>query len=380
MGKTVKYLIILAVVSIGIFMFYNKVYVPKTTYKTISPEVGSLNVEVFGIGNVGAQNIYFINAQTGGKILSILSDEGMWVKKDALLVTIDTVDIPQLLEEAKISVRKANFELEASQKELYSLKAQKDLALITHRRSIQLRKTTSISQAEYDKSKVDLDVITAQMDASKARINAAKTEIIRAKKGVESLEVKQSRYNIYAPVDGYVISRDAEVAQSVTPAQSILTIVDPKTIWINAYIDEKISGDVKVGQKAYIILRSQNDKKFNGYVKRIVAQSDAVTGEREVNIAFDELPIPFYINEQAEVSIYTKHVKDMVKIPSTSLIYKNEIAGLWVNEDSKAHFQNVEIIARGKQELAVLGIDKNAKILITTPKNKPLKEGMSIHQ
>ena len=115
---------------------------------------------------------------------------------------------------------------------------------------MQLRKTTSISQAEYDKSKANLDVLTAQMDASKAHINAAKTEIIRAKKGVESLEVKQSRYNIYAPVDGYVISRDAEVAQSVTPAQSILTIVDPKTIWINAYIDEKISGDVKVGQKA----------------------------------------------------------------------------------------------------------------------------------
>ena len=42
-------------------MFYNKVYVPKTTYKTISPEVGSLNVEIFGIGNVGAQNIYSIN-------------------------------------------------------------------------------------------------------------------------------------------------------------------------------------------------------------------------------------------------------------------------------------------------------------------------------
>ena len=58
-----------------------------------------------------------------------------------------------------------------------------------------------------------------------------------------------------------------------------------------------------------------------------MAQSDAVTGEREVNIAFDELPIPFYIKEQAEVSIYTKHVKDMVKVPSNSLVYKDEKGG-----------------------------------------------------
>lgn len=379
MSKIVKYLIILVAVGMGVFVFYNKIYVPKTTYKTISPEVGSLDVEVFGIGNVGAQNIYSINAQTGGKIVSILSDEGKWVKKGDLLVTIDTVDIPQLLEEAKISVKKANFELEASQKELHSLKAQKNLALITHKRSIQLRKTTSISQAEYDKSKSNLDVFTAQIDASKAHINAAKTEIMRAKKNVEALEIKLSRYKIYAPVDGYVISRDAEVAQSVTPSQSMLTIVDPKTIWIKAYIDEKISGDVKVGQKSSITLRSQSDKKFSGYVKRIVAQSDAITGEREVNIAFDTLPIPFYINEQAEVSISTKHFKSIVKVPSASIMYKDEKNGIWIDKDSKAHFQNVEIIARGEKMLAVSGIDKEANILIATPKNKPLKEGMSIH-
>ncbi len=363
----------------GVFVFYNKIYVPKTTYKTISPEVGSLDVEVFGIGNIGAQNIYSINAQTGGKIVSILSDEGKWVKKGDLLVTIDTVDIPQLLEEAKISVKKAIFELEASQKELHSLKAQKNLALITHKRSIQLRKTTSISQAEYDKSKSNLDVFTTQIDASKAHINAAQTEIMRAKKNVEALEIKLSRYKIYAPVDGYVISRDAEVAQSVTPSQSMLTIVDPKTIWIKAYIDEKISGDVKVGQKSSITLRSQSDKKFSGYVKRIVAQSDAITGEREVNIAFDTLPIPFYINEQAEVSISTKHFKSIVKVPSASIMYKDEKNGIWIDKDSKAHFQNVEIIARGEKMLAVSGIDKEANILIATPKNKPLKEGMSIH-
>ena len=213
----------------------------------------------------------------------------MWVKKGDLLVTMDTVDIPQLLDEAKISVKKANSELIASQKELQSIKAQKNLAQVTYNRYAKLQKQSFASQAEYDKAKADLDVINAQIEATKAHINSAKAEVTRAKKGVEALEVKLSRYKIYAPVDGYVISKDAEIAQSVTPSQSILKIVDPKTVWIKAYIDEKISGDVKVGQKASITLRSQNDKKFSGYVKRIVAQSDAITEEREVNIAFDKL-------------------------------------------------------------------------------------------
>jgi len=379
MSKIVKYSVIAAVICMAGFIFYNKVYIPKSSYKTISPTVGSLDVEVFGIGNVGAKNTYTINAQMGGKIVSILSDEGMWVKKGDLLVTMDSVDLPELLDAAKISVEKANSELEVSQKELKSLQAQKNLALVTYTRFAKLKKQSFVSQSEYDKAKADLDVINAQLDSADARINSGKIEVTRAKKGVESLEVKLSRYKIYAPVDGYVISRDAEVAESMTPSQSILQIVDPKTVWIKAYIDEKISGNVKVGQKANITLRSQSDKKFSGYVKRIVAQSDAVTQEREVNITFNTLPNPFYINEQAEVIIATKHFKDIVKIPSTAVLYRGEKVGVWVNEKDKAHFQNLEIIARGEKELGITGIDKDAKILIATPKNKALTEGKSVH-
>lgn len=378
MNKIVKYSIIAAVICIAAFIFYNKVFIPKSSYKTLSPTVGSLNVEVFGIGNVGAKNIYVINAQMGGKIVSILTDEGMWVKKGDLLVTMDSVDIPELLDSAKISVEKSNSELEASQRELKSLQAQKNLALVTYTRFAKLKKQSFVSQSEYDKAKADLDAISAQLDSANARINTGKIEITRAIKGVESLQVKLSRYKIYAPVDGYVVSRDAEVAQSMTPSQSILQIVDPKTVWIKAYIDEKISGNVTVGQKANITLRSQNDKIFSGYVKRIVAQSDAVTQEREVNIAFDTLPNPFYINEQAEVNIATKHFKNIVKIPSTAVLYQGENVGVWVNENGKAHFQSLEIIARGEKELGVTGVDKDAKILIATPKNKALKEGMSV--
>lgn len=378
MNKIVKYSIIAAVICIAAFIFYNKVFIPKSSYKTLSPTVGSLNVEVFGIGNVGAKNIYVINAQMGGKIVSILTDEGMWVKKGDLLITMDSVDIPELLDSAKISVEKSNSELEASQRELKSLQAQKDLALVTYTRFAKLKKQSFVSQSEYDKAKADLDAISAQLDSANARINTGKIEITRAIKGVESLQVKLSRYKIYAPVDGYVVSRDAEVAQSMTPSQSILQIVDPKTVWIKAYIDEKISGNVTVGQKANITLRSQNDKIFSGYVKRIVAQSDAVTQEREVNIAFDTLPNPFYINEQAEVNIATKHFKNIVKIPSTAVLYQGENVGVWVNENGKAHFQSLEIIARGEKELGVTGVDKDAKILIATPKNKALKEGMSV--
>ena len=379
MKKLIKYLLIALLVGGGGTLFYKKVYIPKTTYETLSSTKGDLSVEVYGIGNVGAKNIYNITAQTGGKILSILTDEGEWVKKGELLITIDSIDIPTLLEEAKIAVDKASSENIATQKEMESLLAQKHLAQITYERYEKLKKQSFASKAEYDKAKADLGVIDAQIAASKAHIASSKMEVTRAKKAVEALSEKLSRYKVYAPVDGYVITRNAEVAQSVLPSQTILQIVDPKSVWIKTYIDEKISGSVKVGQKATIKLRSQHEKRFSGTVKRIVAQSDAVTQEREVNVAFDKLPIPFYINEQAEVSIASKTYKDIVKVPVEALSYYKEKTGVWTEKSGKAHFIPLEIISRGHKEVAVSGLDEDETLLIESSNNKPLKEGSSVH-
>ncbi|MDA3908361.1 MAG: efflux RND transporter periplasmic adaptor subunit [Sulfurimonas sp.] len=381
MSKIVKYITILIIVAVAGFIFYNKVYVVKTTYKTLSPKVGDLDIKVFGIGNVDARDIYSINAQTGGKIVSIFSDEGLWVKQGDLLVVIDPVEMPEAIQEMQIGVKKAKSELNALTKESESLKAQKELAKITFKRYENLLKQSFVSQSEYDKVKMDLDTVDAQLEATMARIESSKIEVNRTKKNADSLKTKLSRFKIYAPVDGYVISKDAQVAQSVSSSASILKIVDPKTVWIRAYIDERISGDVKVGQKAEITLRSKDNKLFVGHVKRIVAQSDAITQEREINIAFDNLPIPFYINEQARVSVNVKTITNTLKVPLNTLKVRNEKEGVWVLKDNKAYFKALDIQAKSDTEAAIVGgLEKNDNVLIPNSSKKPLSEGMRIHQ
>ena len=379
MSKMVKYMIFTVLIIVTGVVFYNKVYIPKHTFETVSPSRGDLNKEIFGIGEVGAKNIYSINAQTGGKILQITTDEGQWVKKGDLLVVVDSVDLPQLISEAKMSVYKANSELEAAQKELDALLAQKVFIKLTYERYKKLKEKAFVSQSEYDKAKSDMDVVNANIRSSKARIDSSKTEVVRLKKALEALHVKLSRYKIYAPVDGYVISKDVEVAQSVVPTQPILKIVDAKTVWIKAYIDEKISGDIKVGQKASIRLRSQSDKKINGHVSRIVAQSDAVTQEREVDVSFDTLPIPFYVNEQAEVLITTKQFKNILKIPADLIVYQDEKAGVWIEQNKHAHFLHIKIIALTDKEAAVENLNENTQLLVADKNKKSFFESMRIY-
>jgi len=379
MKKYTKYITILIIISTLGAIFYNKVYIPKTTYDTVFAQKGDISVKVFGIGNVGAKNIYNISAQTGGEVLKLFTDEGEWVKKGNLIAILDPVDLPQLVQEAKISVKKASSELIASQKELDSLKAQETLAQITYERYSKLKKQAFASQSEYDKAKADLDVIQAQIKATKARIKSAKIEITRTKKTVEAREVKLSRYKIYSPIDGYVISKEVEVAQSITSSQTIYEIVDPKTVWIKAYIDEKLSGNIRLSQSATITLRSQRENPYKGSVKRIVAKSDAVTQEKEVDIIFNTLPIPFYINEQAEILISIKEFSNIIKIPVNAVVYKHEEPCVWVEKKSKAHCQNIKIIARDQDEVGVSSFDITNKILIMAKDKKSLSEGMRVH-
>ena len=381
MNKRIKYIIIAILVIVGIVLFYKNVYIVKTTYKTLSPKVANLDIKVFGIGNVSAKDIYSITAQTGGKIISILTDEGQWVKKGDLLITIDPVDMPELVQEMLISVEKTKSELKALIKESESLNAQKELALITYKRYEKLVKQSFVSRSEFDKAKTDLNALTAQLEATLVRIESSKIEVQRTQKNADSLKTKLSRFQIYAPVDGYVISKSAEVAQNVASSTTILKIVDPKTLWIRAYIDEKISGDIKVGQKAEITLRSQSNKQFTGSVKRIVAQSDAVTQEREINVAFDELPIPFYINEQARVTINAKTISNAITIPLNTLKVEDGKEGVWTLIDNKAYFKELNIQAKGDNEAAIIsGIKTEDIIIIPDSSKKALSEGMRIHQ
>ena len=131
MNKHLKYSVAAILTIIGGFLFYNKVYIEKSTFDTMKAYKGDLHVNVRAIGNVDAKDIYEITPQNGGKIEDIFFDEGERVKKGDLLFTIDPVDLPTLLDEANISLKKAIYEANTAKSDLEGLKAQKALLKVT---------------------------------------------------------------------------------------------------------------------------------------------------------------------------------------------------------------------------------------------------------
>ena len=380
MKNWIKYFIIFAILAVGGGLFFTKVYIPKTTFEIISPTTGSLSVTLRGIGNVSARDIYVITAQSGGKVLTITKEAGEWVKKGELLVRMDGVDLSAQLAGAQASLEKAKFDTIASQNELKSQQSQKVLLQKTYDRYEKLNEQGYAAQSEYDKAQSDLTGIETQIAASRSRIHAAMAESRRAQKSIEALQTRIERLSVYAPVDGYVVEKSIEVAQNVLPTTSILKIVDPKTLWVETKIDERICAEVRKGQSATITLHSQANKIFKGKVERIDAMSDAVTHEREIDVAFEQIPTPFYINEQAEVSIEIKSYDDVIKVPLKVVVQQNGDLGVWRLQENRAHFLKLKKVAQSDSEMAVTNMTDNMQIIVPDANKKPLKEGMKIRK
>lgn len=380
MKTPVKYSIVLALTAVLATVVYFKVYIPKHTFATLHPTTGQLQVSVQGIGNVNALNIYAITAQTGGKIDQILTDEGQQVNKGDLLVVMDGVDLPQQLAVARSNLLQAEYEVQALQGELDNQKAQETLLQITFTRYKKLNKQKFVTVAEYDKALAELQGIQAAIAATASRIDSARAGVVAAKKNIDALQEKIARLKVYAPVDGHVISREAEVAQYVQPSTQILQIVDPATLWVETKIDERISGQVKVGQQAEIILRSQPDRPYQGVVQRIDAMTDPVTLERTINVSFTTIPEPFFINEQARVIIAVQQYDNVVKVPLKVVLQKEGKPGMWVTRNGRAHWTAIDKLAASETELAMTQGTVETSVIIPAKGKKSLREGMRIYQ
>lgn len=378
MNRIIKYIIVVAIIGAIAIVFYNKIYIPKSTFKVVHPVVGNMNVSVKGIGNVSAKSIYTVSAQTGGKILSLYTDEGQWVKKGQLLVVMDGVDLPEQLSVLNASLEKSKFEIKAAIDDLKAQQAKKELIQLTYKRMTELRNKQLVSQVDLDQSKADLDNIDALISAASVHIASATAAKKVIQKEQDALNIKLNRLRVYAPIDGYVINKGAEVAQNVIPANPIFKIVDTQNLWVQTKVDERISSVVKVGQKAKITLRSQPNHIFNGTVKKINAMSDAVTLEREVDVRFNQLPKPFYINEQAEVVIAVKQYQNIVKVPVNMVVQHSGKSGVWVVKDSRAHFHEIEIISQNNKEVGVKNLTSKNQVLVPSLTKKSLSDGMKV--
>lgn len=249
------------------------------------------NEETKFYGNVDIRTVS-LAFRVGGKIENINFDEGQKVKKGELLAKLDDSMYQEYLNEinAQIEVAKANLEklqngyrvenidmakATLTQKEILMNKAYKDL-----QRNTQLLKNNSISKqkhddikevydsnkAAYEYAKNNLELLKNGYEKEDIQVATAQLKALEAQKKLKEINLNDT--NLYAPVDGTILTRIYEEGSIVNASTPILQLAKNDEYWIRAYINEKYLGKISTGMKAKIYTDSSS-KAYEGVVSFI---------------------------------------------------------------------------------------------------------------
>jgi len=152
----------------------------------------------------------------------------------------------------------------------------------------------------------------------------------------EDARQKLQETKVYAPIDGVVTTRPAQIGTIVSSGitnfgggTSVMTVVDLSRLFVLAPVDEADIGKVRKDQKVTITCDAYPDKKFEGKILRIAAKGtntqNVVTFDVKIEVLGEgkELLKP---EMTTDVEIVVAEKKDVVRVPSEAVRTK-EVSG-----------------------------------------------------
>ena len=357
-------LLALAAAGIGLRLFL----VSRPVEVEVARPESDVAVRVFGLGTQEARISSRLGFETQAALVEVRADHGDRVKAGDLLARLDDGEARARLDKSQAGVAAAEAALAKSEALAARARvvAQQKRRVDDRRRSLVERQTVSIEAAE----QAELDARVAEADAAVAErdVEASRVALTAARAQAALDGVLHERHRLRAPFDGVVIARHRELGAVMNPGEALFTLVDPASVWIQAFVDEARAGGLAVGQTAEVRLRSRPDRGFAGRVARVGLENDRVGEERRVFVACDDCPAEFHLGEQAEVIVTTGRLARALSVPETALRMVGPAEAVaWVVVDGRLKEARLGLGARlldGRIEV-VGGLPEGARVVVT---------------
>lgn len=317
-------------------IFFRPVTVAAATVGT------DVHERVFGLGVVGARVESNVGFKVSGVLTELDADQGDRVHVGQVLARLDARDVEAQVAVARANTDQARANLDKADADVTSTMASLTNATRISARDARLIRSGAVSTEQAQTDRAAARVASANVAVARSAVKLAKAALRSARAQQAFEEATLANYTLYAPFDAWVVSRNLELGSTPNPGQSVFTLVRANTVWVVAYVDERLAGRLRVGEPAEIALRSEPGRRFSGHVARIEIQSDAVNEERVVDVAFDRVPDPIHLAEQAEVYITTGELKRAVLVPRTAVTHFADGGGtVWILDHGRLARQAV---------------------------------------
>jgi RND family efflux transporter MFP subunit len=281
-----------------------------------------------------------IGARAAGRIQSVDVEEGTKVKEGQVIAMLEHKDIEAALAAAQASLAQA--EAQVKEQEVEVARSAKDLS-----RNESLRKTNALSEAEFDK-------IYFQHQSAVARLATLRAAVKLAEAKVSENEQFRENMIVRAPFDGTVISKDAEVGESILPGGmgeasgrgSVVTIADLERLEVDCDVKEDYIGRVAQDSPAEVIVGAVPDRRYAARVRKVIPMGDRARATIKVKVEildadarlFPEMSATVYFlpkpGAAAQESKERRVFSDASAVIATAGISSNGETYVWTVDDS----------------------------------------------
>ncbi len=294
-------------------------------------ERGALVPALYGIGTVEARYVHRIGPTVPGRLLRLDVHVGDTVRSGQVLGEMDPVDLQARSEAQSAAIARAEASVrEAAAREKFAATQAQRYARLGAEQLVSAESVADKRQGA---------------ETASAALAAARGDLARARADFSAIGALRGNLQLIAPVDGIVAARDADPGSTLVAGQTVVEVIEPGSLWINARFDQTRADGLAAGLPATITLRSRSRRSTTGTVLRIEPLADAITEELLAKVRFAAMPQPLPpLGELAEVTVQLPARAASVLIPNAAIQRQGDQLGVWrVNAAGRPEFVPVTL-------------------------------------
>jgi membrane fusion protein (multidrug efflux system) len=296
---------------------------PPTTVEAVKPTVKSLADAFKTVGSIKAGEVVTLKPEVDGKVEAILFEEGQTVAKGAPLFRLD----PNL---ARADVAEADANAANSSREL--------------KRAEEMVGRKLISQADFDKARMQANVDAAKLDSTRVRL--AKTEI-------------------HAPFAGVISLRKVSPGAYVKAGDALVDLVQLDPLKLDFSAPEALGARLAPGQAVQVMVEAFPNQVFSGKVYAIAPQVELTTRSIAMRANLPNPGLKLKPGQFAQIALEMSRKDSALLIPEQALWPQGAKQFVYVVKDGKADLREIKTGQREPGMVEVLsGIDANDLVVI----------------
>jgi len=347
---------------LGLTIFSRRGKAVEVVVVTQGPMVQSV-VTTGRIASVGRNDIA---SQSTARIEAILVREGDTVRAGQVLVRLRDDEASANLAQARATVTEARGKIRqlatvqepVSNQQLEQARATDTQAVRELERARDLLKQGFVSQSRVDEAQRAADTSAAAVRAaatqaagnssSGAEAALAQSRLEQALAAEKAAATRLDQLSLRSPAAGTVISRAADPGDTAQIGRAILTLVSGDETRIEASVDEKNLGYLKLNQTARATADAYPKRPFDAVLTFIAPAVDAQRGTVDLKLRVDKAVDYLRPDMTVSVEIITAQEPNAIKLP-TDAVRRDTNGAVYalVNRDGRAEKVSLTLGLRG---------------------------------